>query len=93
MMMTVLLLGMGWGDLWYLSCGVRENVIGFFGNQMVSFKNRYHRWKRRRAGKKFQVYMKKHNQDSKDYFDEYGNFRPPDDKDKKNGGSTGGWVN
>jgi hypothetical protein len=55
--------------------------------------NRYHRWKRRRAGKKFQVYMKKHNQDAKDYFDEYGNFRPPDDKDKKNGGSTGGWVN
>jgi membrane associated rhomboid family serine protease len=55
--------------------------------------NRYHRWKRRRAGKKFQVYMKKHNQDAKDYFDEYGNFRPPDDGDKKNGGSTGGWVN
>ena len=43
--------------------------------------------------RKFQVYMKKHNQDAKDYFDEYGNFRPPDDKDKKNGGSSGGWVN
>ena len=57
-------------------------------------KNRYHRWKRRRAGKKFQVYMKKHNQDPSDYFDEYGNFRPPEDKGKKkNGGSTGGWVN
>jgi membrane associated rhomboid family serine protease len=56
--------------------------------------NRYHRWKRRRAGRKFQVYMKKHNQDPSDYFDEYGNFRPPDEKDKKkNGGSTGGWVN
>jgi len=22
--------------------------------------------------------MKKHNQDAKDYFDEYGNFRPPE---------------
>jgi len=56
--------------------------------------NRYYRWKRRRAGKKFQVYMKKHNQDPSDYFDEYGNFRPPEDKGKKkNGGSTGGWVN
>ncbi len=56
--------------------------------------NRYHRWKRRRAGRKFQVYMKKHNQDPSDYFDEYGNFRPPEDKSKKkNGGSTGGWVN
>ena len=41
----------------------------------------------------FQVYMRKHNQDPSDYFDEYGNFRPPDDKDKKNGGSKGGWVN
>ena len=56
--------------------------------------NRYYRWKRRRAGRKFQVYMKKHNQDPSDYFDEYGNFRPPEDKGKKkNGGSTGGWVN
>jgi membrane associated rhomboid family serine protease len=56
--------------------------------------NSYHRWKRRRAGKKFQVYMRKHDRDSSDYFDEHGNFRPPDDKDKKNGGSSGGgWVN
>lgn len=56
-------------------------------------RNFFHRWKRRRASKKFQVYMRKHNQDPKDYFDEYGNFRPPDEKDKKNGGSKGGWVN
>ncbi len=93
MMMTVLLLGMGWGYVWYRFLWRRMNVFGFFGNQMVSFKNNYYRWKRRRAGKKFQVYMRKHNQDSSDYFDEHGNFRPPDDKDKKNGGSTGGWVN
>jgi hypothetical protein len=63
------------------------------GNQTASLGNRYHRWKRRRAGRKFQVYMRKHNQDPGDYFDEYGNFRPPDEKDKKNGGSKGGWVN
>ena len=93
MMMTVLLLGMGWGYVWYRFLWRRMNVFGFFSNQMGSFKNNYYRWKRRRAGKKFQVYMRKHNQDSSDYFDEHGNFRPPDDKDKKNGGSTGGWVN
>lgn len=94
LMMSVQLLGMGTGYVWYRFMWRRLNIFGFFGDQAASFQNRYHRWKRRRAGKKFQVYMKKHNQDAKDYFDEYGNFRPPEDKDKKNGGSTGGgWVN
>jgi membrane associated rhomboid family serine protease len=91
---TVLLLGLGSGFLWYRFMWRRMNVFAYFSNQAASFQNSYHRWKRRRAGKKFQVYMKKHNQDPSDYFDEYGNFRPPDDKDKKkNGGSSGGWVN
>jgi len=93
MFYTVQLLGMGSGYLWYSYMWRRMNMFAYVGNQAASFKNSYYRWKRRRAGKKFQVYMKKHNQDAKDYFDEYGNFRPPDDKDKKNGGSTGGWVN
>jgi len=94
MFFMVQLLGMGTGYLWYRFMWRRMNIFGFFGAQLLSFHNSYHRWKRRRAGRKFQVYMKKHNQDAKDYFDEYGNFRPPDDKDKKNGGSTGGgWVN
>jgi membrane associated rhomboid family serine protease len=71
-----------------------RGLLFSFSEASFGLTNRYHRWKRRRAGRKFQVYMKQHNQDAKDYFDEYGNFRPPDDKDKKNGGSTGGgWVN
>jgi len=94
MFYMVQLLGMGSGYLWYRYMWRRMNIFAYFGDQAASFKNSYHRWKRRRAGKKFQVYMKKHNQDPSDYFDEYGNFRPPDEKDKKkNGGSTGGWVN
>lgn len=93
MFFMVQLLGMTSGYLWYSYMWRRMNIFAYFGNQAASFKNSYHRWKRRRAGKKFQVYMKKHNQDAKDYFDEYGNFRPPDDRDKKNGGSSGGWVN
>lgn len=93
MFFMVQLLGMMSGYLWYSYMWRRINIFAYFGNQAASFKNSYYRWKRRRAGRKFQVYMKKHNQDAKDYFDEYGNFRPPDDKDKKNGGSTGGWVN
>jgi len=93
LMMTVQLLGMGSGYIWHRFLWRRTSPFAFFGSQVDSFRNSYHRWKRRRAGKKFQVYMRKHNQDPKDYFDEYGNFRPPDDKPKKNGGSKGGWVN
>ncbi|MGC2694554.1 MAG: rhomboid family intramembrane serine protease [Candidatus Angelobacter sp.] len=77
----------------YVKFVPRSGVLFAFSEFSYGITNRYHRWKRRRAGKKFQVYMRKHNQDPKDYFDEYGNFRPPDDKGKKNGGSKGGWVN
>ena len=77
----------------YIKFVPRRGLLFSASEASFGITNRYHRWKRRRAGRKFQVYMKKHNQDAKDYFDEYGNFRPPDDKDKKNGGSTGGWVN
>jgi membrane associated rhomboid family serine protease len=89
----VLLLGLLSGFLWYRFAWRRATVFGMLGTRIDDIRNSYHRWKRRRAGRKFQVYMKKHNQDPKDYFDEYGNFRPPDDKPKKNGGSKGGWVN
>ncbi len=71
----------------------RSGLLFSFSETTYGIRNRYHRWQRRRAGKKFQVYMKKHGQDPTDYFDEYGNFRPPDERDKKNGGSKGGWVN
>ena len=43
-------------------------------------RNSYYHWKRRRAARKFEVYMRKHDRgDYKhdDYFDEYGNFRDP----------------
>jgi len=56
-----------------------------------SARNSYYRWKRRRAARKFEVYMKDH--DRKVSFDEHGNYIPPDDNDKTNGGSKSGWVN
>jgi membrane associated rhomboid family serine protease len=77
----------------YVKFVPRRGLMSSLSETFFGISNRYHRWKRRRAGRKFQVYMRKHNQDPADYFDEYGNFRPPDDKDKKNGGSKGGWVN
>lgn len=54
-------------------------------------RNDYYRWKRRRAARKFEVYMRKHNRTVA--FDEHGNYIPPEDADKKNGGSKSGWVN
>jgi membrane associated rhomboid family serine protease len=54
-------------------------------------KNSYYRWKRKRAARKFEVYMRAHDRDVK--FDERGNYIPPEDNDKKNGGSKSGWVN
>lgn len=77
----------------YVKFVPRRGLVFALSETTYGITNRYHRWKRRRAGRKFQVYMRKHNQDPGDYFDEYGNFRPPDEKDKKDGGSKGGWVN
>jgi membrane associated rhomboid family serine protease len=61
--------------------------------QYYGLRNGYYRWKRRRAARKFEVYMRKH--DRTVTFDEHGNYVPPDDLDpkKKNGGSKSGWVN
>jgi membrane associated rhomboid family serine protease len=59
-----------------------------------SLRNSFYRWKRRRAARKFEVYMRKHDREVT--FDEHGNYVPPDDSDpkKKNGGgSHSGWVN
>lgn len=91
MFFSVQLLGMAVGYVWY-RLALRRSISGFFGDKVLSMRNSYYRWKRRRAGKKFQVYMRKHQGDPKQYFDEYGNFRPPEDDDKKDRG-PGGWVN
>ncbi len=61
-------------------------------------RNSYYRWKRKRAARKFEVYMRKHDRgDYKhdDYFDEFGNFRDPSTRDpgKKNGDTRPPWVN
>src|SRR6204780_954173 len=54
-------------------------------------RNSYYRWKRRRAARKFEVYMRDH--DRKVALPEPGNYIPPDDNEKTNGGSKSGWVN
>jgi len=66
--------------------------------RMFGLRNSYYRWKRKRAARKFEVYMRKHDDRGdykhEDYFDEYGNFRDPSERDRKgNGDSRGPWVN
>jgi len=76
----------------YVKFVPRRGLSFVFSEGFYGARNFYHRWKRERAKKKFQVYMRKHEEDPKQYFDEYGNFKPPDEKDKKDRGQ-GGWVN
>ena len=61
-------------------------------------RNSYYKWKRRRAARKFEVYMRKHDTSGykhDDYFDEFGNFKDPTAPPggKKNGEGRSGWVN
>jgi len=76
----------------YLKFVPRRGLTFAFSESYYGIRNFYHRWRRERAKKRFQVYMRQHEQDPKQYFDEYGNFKPPDEKDKKDRG-RGGWVN
>jgi membrane associated rhomboid family serine protease len=88
---VMLLLGLGAGYVWYRLVLARPSAVGL-SEKYFSFRNSYYRWKRRRAARKFEVYMRSHNQSVQ--FDEHGNYIPPDESGKKtNGGSKSGWVN
>jgi membrane associated rhomboid family serine protease len=86
------------GGLFFGYLYVRRGPKGALVNVGLSeryfgMRNSYYRWKRRRAAKKFEVYMSKH--DRQVHFDEHGNYIPPDDDTtrKGNGGGKSGWVN
>lgn len=74
----------------YIKFVPRRGLTFGASEQYFNLRNSYYRWKRRRAARKFEVYMSKH--DRKVTFDEHGNYVPPDEG-KKNGGSKSGWVN
>jgi len=76
----------------YIRFMPREGMRFLASERYYGIRNSYYKWKRRRAARKFEVYMRKH--DRSDYFDKYGNYKAPDDKEKGNGESgRGGWVN
>ena len=67
--------------------------VGRASEKYYGVRNWYYRWKRKRAARKFEVYMRKH--DRTVYFDEYGNYIGPekDKDDKGNGEHRGPWIN
>lgn len=75
----------------YVKFMPRRGAAFGVSEKYFSARNAYYRWKRKRAARKFQVYMRKHDRNVS--FDEQGNYVPPDENDKKNGGSKSGWVN
>ncbi len=82
--------GLLFGFLWVKFMPSRG--VGYAASERYfGVRNSYYRWKRRRAARKFEVYMRDH--DRKVTFDEHGNYVPPDDNEKTNGGSKSGWVN
>jgi hypothetical protein len=86
-----MLLGLGAGYIWYELFLTRSRVGPSVSEWYFGLRNSYYRWKRKKAAKKFEVYMRDH--DRKVTFDEHGNYVPPDENDKSNGGSKSGWVN
>lgn len=77
----------------YVRRGPKPAMVNVgFSERLYGLRNSYYRWKRRRAARKFEVYMRQH--DRKVEFDEHGNYIPPDEQSRKgNGGGRSGWVN
>jgi membrane associated rhomboid family serine protease len=75
----------------YIKLVPKRGLTFVASEKFFGIRNNYYRWKRRRAARKFEVYMREHDRDVK--FDDLGNYVPPEDRDKKNGGSKSGWVN
>lgn len=88
----VTLLGLGAGYVWYAIVLNRRMSLGI-GERYYGLRNSYYRWKRRRAARKFEVYMRE-QEGRQVHFDEHGNYIPPEDDSRKgNGGGKSGWVN
>jgi len=77
----------------YVRRGPKPAMVNIgLSERYYGLRNSFYRWKRRRAAKKFEVYMREH--DKEVHFDEHGNYIPPNDNERKgNGGGKSGWVN
>lgn len=65
-----------------------RGLAPWLSERYFSARNSYYRWKRRRAARKFEVYMRQHDRPMR--FDEHGNYIPPEEQDDDR---RGPWVN
>ena len=84
----------GWIYLKYIP---RKGLQFATSERYYGIRNWWIKQRRRRAAKKFEVYMRDKNQPTnfQDYFDEYGNYKDPNapPRDKGDGEPRGPWVN
>ncbi len=66
----------------YVKQAPRRGYAFAASERAFSFRNGYYRWKRRRAARKFQVYMRKHDRNVE--FDDKGKYVDPDKKKDPN---------
>jgi membrane associated rhomboid family serine protease len=79
----------------YVRRGVKPALVNVgLSERYFGIRNSYYRWKRKRAARKFEVYMQK-TENRQVHFDEHGNYIPPEDSPRKGNGDSGksGWVN
>ena len=91
-------LGGGLFGYLFLKFVPRRGFTFLSSEYVYGLRNSYYRWKRKRAARKFEVYMRKHDRGDyrhEDYFDEDGKLRDPESRDrpKKNGDARPPWVN
>ena len=91
-------LGGGLFGYLFLKFVPRRGFAFLTSERLYGVRNSYYRWKRKRAARKFEVYMRKHDRTDykhEDYFDEDGKMRDPEarDRQKKNGDARPPWVN
>jgi membrane associated rhomboid family serine protease len=62
----------------YVKFAPRRGMAFGFSERYFGFRNDYYRWKRRRAARKFEVYMRKQNREV--HFDKDGRYVDPDER-------------
>ncbi len=65
----------------YVRFAPRRGLAFGFTEQMFGMRNDYYRWKRRRAARKFEVYMRKQNREV--HFDQDGRYVDPDEVENR----------
>lgn len=65
----------------YVRFAPRRGLAFGMTEQMFGMRNDYYRWKRRRAARKFEVYMRKQNREV--HFDQDGRYVDPDDVENR----------